>query len=126
MPIQPLEEILAELEADWDDPRYTIFVAEQDGRVIGDAIAVDVRESSGNSSLIRPASAGFLGYAAVFPDARGTGAGRALGETVLAWSRDAGYPAVTTDWRSTNLEADRAWRGLGFRPTFRRVHRSIL
>jgi len=31
-----------------------------------------------------------------------------------------------TDWRSTNIEADRAWRGMGFRPTFRRLHRSIM
>jgi GNAT superfamily N-acetyltransferase len=125
LPIQPVEEVLAELEADWDDPKYTIFVAEHEGRVVGDAIAVDVRESPMNGGLVSPASAGFLGYAAVFPDARGLGAGRALGETVLAWARDAGFPAVVTDWRSANIEADRAWRGLGFRPTFRRLHRSI-
>ena len=126
LPIQSIDEVRAELEADWDDPKYTIFVAEHEGRVVGDAIALDLKESPGNSSLIRPASAGFLGYAAVFPDARGLGVGRALGEAVLAWSRDAGYASVATDWRSANLEADRAWRGLGFRPTFRRLHRSIM
>ena len=126
LPIQPYEEILAELEADWDDPKYTIFVAEHEGRVVGDAVGVDVRESPMHGGPARPASAGFLGYAAVSPDARGLGAGRALGEAVLAWSRDSGYDAVVTDWRSTNIEADRAWRGLGFRPTFRRMHRSIL
>jgi GNAT superfamily N-acetyltransferase len=125
LPIQAIEEILEELREDWDDPKYTIFVAEHEGEVVGDAIALDVTGSSGNSSLIRPAHAGFLGYAAVLPSARGLGAGRAVGEAVLAWSRDAGYPAVTTDWRSTNIEADRAWRGLGFRPTFRRMHRAI-
>lgn len=126
LPIQPLEEIIAELEADWFDPKYAIFVAEHGGRVVGDAIGVDIRESTYNVGLVRPASAGFLGYAAVLPEARGLGAGRALGETILAWSRDAGYPAVATDWRSTNIEADRTWRALGFRPTFRRLHRSIL
>ena len=73
----------------------------------------------------RPASAGFLGYAAVLPEARGAGAGKALGEAVLVWARDAGYPVIATDWRSTNLEADRSWRGLGFRPTFRRMHRFV-
>jgi GNAT superfamily N-acetyltransferase len=121
----PVEDVRAELEADFDDPRFTTFVAEVDGRVVGSAIACSLAESSSNSGLIRPASAGFLGYAAVLPDARGLGVGRALGETVLAWSRDAGYPVVATDWRSTNLEADAAWRGLGFRPTFRRLHRAI-
>jgi GNAT superfamily N-acetyltransferase len=123
LPLQPVEEIEAEFAGDFDD--YTMFVAEHEGRVIGDAIGVPLTTSPGNSSLIRPANAGFLGYAAVFPDARGLGAGRALGETIMAWSRDAGFDCVATDWRSTNIEADRSWRGLGFRPTFRRLHRSI-
>src|SRR6185369_7328046 len=93
--------------------------------VVGSAIACDLSVSGSNSSLIRPASAGFLGYAAVLPEARGLGAGKALGETVLAWARDAGYSVIATDWRSTNLQADRSWRGLGFRPTFRRLHRYV-
>jgi GNAT superfamily N-acetyltransferase len=125
LPIQPIEEVLAELDEEWDDPAYTNFVAEHEGQVVGNAVAVDNKLSAMNSGLVGPASAGFLGYAAVLPEARGLGAGRALGEAVMAWSRDKGYGAVTTDWRSTNLEADRAWRGLGFRPTFRRLHRSI-
>jgi GNAT superfamily N-acetyltransferase len=123
--IQPIEEIEEELAADFDDPKFTTFVAEHDGRVVGSATACDLSVSSSNSSLIRPASAGFLGYAAVLPEARGVGAGRALGETVLAWARDAGYPVIATDWRSTNVQADRSWRGLGFRPTFRRLHRFV-
>ena len=126
LPIQPVEEVQAEIEGDFDDPTFTWFVAEHDGRVVGDAIACGLEKSSGNNSLIRPSKAGFLGYAAVLPEARGLGAGRALGQSVLAWSRDEGYTSVATDWRSTNIEADGAWRGLGFRPTFRRLHRSIV
>jgi len=125
IPIQPVDEVEAELAADFDDPKYTIFVAEHEGRVVGSAIACDLSVSGSNSSLIRPAKAGFLGYAAVLPEARGVGAGKALGETVLAWARDAGYLVIATDWRSTNLQADRSWRGLGFRPTFRRLHRFV-
>lgn len=124
-PIQPVEEVRAELEQDFDDPRFTTFVAEAGGRVVGSATGCSIEESRANTSLIRPARAGFLGYAAVLPEARGLGVGRALGETILAWGRDEGYETITTDWRSTNLEADRAWRGLGFRPTFRRLHRAI-
>ena len=78
------------------------------------------------TGLNRPPNAGYLAYAAVLPEARGLGAGRTLGEATLVWSRDAGYDWVATDWRSANLEADRAWLGLGFRPTFRRLHRSII
>ena len=123
--LQPIDEVEAELTEDFDNPRFTNFVAEHAGKVIGSATACDLTVSSTNNSLIRPASAGFLGYAAVLPEARGVGAGKALGETVLAWARDAGYPVIATDWRSTNLQADRSWRGLGFRPTFRRLHRFV-
>ena len=125
LPVQPVEEVLAEMESDFDDPRFTTFVAEADGRVAGSATGCSLEVSSTNTSLIRPAVAGFLGYAAVLPGARGLGIGRALGEATLGWGRDAGYPTIATDWRSTNLEADGAWRRLGFRPTFRRLHRSI-
>ena len=125
VPVQPTAEIEDELTEDFDNPKYTNFVAEHEGKVVGSATACDLSVSSSNSSLIRPASAGFLGYAAVLPEARGLGAGRALGETVLAWARDAGYSVIATDWRSTNLQADRSWRGLGFRPTFRRMHRFV-
>ncbi|HYK94874.1 MAG TPA: GNAT family N-acetyltransferase [Candidatus Dormibacteraeota bacterium] len=123
--LQTIEEVRAELAEGLDDPKYTFFVAEHDGVVIGSGLGCDLGVSGGNAGLIRPAHAGFLAHAAVFPEARGLGAGRALGAAVLTWARDAGYPAIVTDWRSTNLEADRAWRGLGFRPTFRRLHRHI-
>ena len=96
----------AELESDWGDPKWTIFVAEHEGRVIGSSVGCDLSISSSHTALMRPRHTGFLGCAAVFPDARGLGAGRALGEAVLAWSRDAGYDWAATDWRSTNLEAD--------------------
>jgi GNAT superfamily N-acetyltransferase len=126
LPIQPVEEIREEIEGDFDDPKYHWIVAEHEGAVVGDAIGLSLEHSPGNGSLIRPASAGFLGYAAVLPEARGLGVGRALGEAILAWSRDEGYGCAATDWRSTNIEADRTWRSLGFRPTFRRLHRSIV
>jgi GNAT superfamily N-acetyltransferase len=124
-PIKPLDEIQAEIADDIDDPSYVFFVVEHGGRVIGDAIACSLEVSGSYLGPNRPRDTAFLGYAAVFPEARGLGAGRLLGETVLAWARDEGYSRVMTDWRSTNLEADRAWRGLGFRPVFRRLHRLI-
>lgn len=120
------DQVRAGLEHDLDDPRFTMLVAEHQGRVVGTATACSIELSSINTGLIRSASAGFLGFAAVLPEARGLGAGRALGESVLAWSRDAGYAWVATDWRATNLEASRAWPALGFRPTFLRLHRAIV
>jgi ribosomal protein S18 acetylase RimI-like enzyme len=123
--IQPFDEVRAELEEDLDDPKYTFFVAEHEGSVVGSGIgcALSVSRAAIGPNLLP--NGAFLAYAAVLPEARGLGAGRALGETILAWARDAGYPSIATDWRSANIEADRAWRGLGFRPTFRRLHRLI-
>ncbi|MGZ4469994.1 MAG: GNAT family N-acetyltransferase, partial [Nocardioidaceae bacterium] len=73
----------------------------------------------------RPEHAGFLGFAAVLPEACGCGAGRALGEAVLSWSGEAGYRSCATDWRATNLLSSRTWPRLGFRPTFLRLHRVV-
>jgi GNAT superfamily N-acetyltransferase/fructose-specific component phosphotransferase system IIB-like protein len=121
-----LEESLAEAEADFGDPKYTEFAAEHDGRVIGTAVACSLELSPGNTKLMRPRSCGFLGHAAVLPSARGLGAGRALGQAVMAWARDEGYEWVAADWRSTNLSANRTWSGLGFRPSFFRLQRAIV
>ena len=123
--VPTVEQTIEELEADFDDPRYALLVAELDGRILGSAVGCSLELSSLHAGITRPASAGFLGFAAAFPDARGLGAGRALGKSVMAWSRDAGFDWVVTDWRSTNLLASRAWPALGFRPTFRRLHRTI-
>jgi GNAT superfamily N-acetyltransferase len=120
-----LEEATAEWEHGIDDPAYATFVAEHDGLVIGSAIGCAIELSSEHQGIVQPAGAGLLGFAAVLPEARGLGAGRALGEAVILWARDAGYPTIVTDWRETNLLSSRTWPRLGFRPTFRRLHRAI-
>jgi GNAT superfamily N-acetyltransferase len=119
------EEARKDVEEELVDARFAPYVAEHDGRVVGAATFCALEVSNGNTLMMRPVSAGFLGYAAVAPDARGLGAGRALGDACLIWARDNGYEWVATDWRSTNLEADRTWRAIGFRPTFYRLFRSI-
>ena len=120
-----LEDAANEWEEGFDDPTYTNFVAEHEGRVVGSAIGCAIEVSSEHTGIVRPPNAGFLGFAAVLPEARGLGAGRALGEAVLTWARDAGHPTVVTDWRETNLLSSRTWPRLGFRPTYRRLFRAI-
>ena len=78
-----------------------------------------------HKGIVKPDSAGFLAFAAVLPDARGAGVGRALGTTVLDWAAAEGYPTVVTDWRATNLLSSRTWPKLGYRPTFLRLFRAI-
>jgi GNAT superfamily N-acetyltransferase len=123
--VPSFEEALAEAEEDFEDERFTEFVAEHEGRVLGTAVACSLQESGMTTKLMRPRSAGFLAHAAVLPEGRGLGVGRALGEAIIAWSRDAGYEWTASDWRSANLEANRTWRSLGFVPSFFRLHRLI-
>ena len=89
-----LEEARADWEEDIDDVEYANFVAEHDGRVIGSAVGCALEKSSAHSGLARPDNAGFLGYAAVLPEARGLGAGRA---SVRRWSGGRRRPG-TTEW----------------------------
>jgi GNAT superfamily N-acetyltransferase len=119
------EEALADAKEWIDDPDYAIFVVERDGRVVGSSGGCALTKSSSHAGLARPDEAGFLGFAAVLPEARGTGAGRAVGEAVIDWSAQAGYRSVVTDWRATNLLSSRVWPRLGFRPTFFRLHRLV-
>lgn len=123
--VPALAEVEAELAEDLDNPKYSIWVAEHDGRVIATLVATSVENSSAWAPLMKPTSAALLGYAATLPDARGLGASRALTDTYMAWARDEGYEWLTTDWRTTNLEANRTWRAMGFRPSFYRLYRAI-
>jgi GNAT superfamily N-acetyltransferase len=119
------EEALEEAAEDLDNPEFATFVAERDGRVAGVSQGCAITKSGSHTGLARPDNAGFLNFAAVMPDARGTGAGRAIGDAVLAWSGEVGFRSVVTDWRATNLLSSRAWPRLGFRPTFFRLHRLV-
>ncbi|TDD58801.1 GNAT family N-acetyltransferase [Kribbella antibiotica] len=123
--VPTLPEVLDEWEEDFDDSDYVTFVAESNGKVIGSAVGTSIEKGSTHSGLSQPDNSGFLTFAAVFPEARGLGAGRALGEAVLNWSAEVGYDAVVTDWRVTNLLSSRAWPALGFQQTFHRLHRLI-
>ena len=124
-PIPTLEEACAEWQETLDDESFANFVAERNGIVLGSAVGCSVEKSSSHIGLSRPDNAGFLGFAAVLPSARGVGIGAALGQAVLTWAGEAGWRSVVTDWRSANLLSSRTWPKLGFRPTFLRLHRVI-
>jgi GNAT superfamily N-acetyltransferase len=120
-----LEEAVADWEESFDDEGFAYLVAERDGRVVGAAVGCALEKSSSHIGPARPDHAGFLGFAAVFPEFRGIGAGRALGEAVLAWTAAEGFDCAVTDWRATNLLSSRTWPRLGFRPSFLRLHRHL-
>ena len=115
------EQFLSEV----DDPEIGLFLAEIDGKPVGELLMVPVQRSSMHVGLARPERAAFLTFAATLPEARGSGAGLALTNAGLAWAREHDYPVTVVDWRETNLLASRFWPRRGFRRTFLRLYRSI-
>ena len=119
------EEIREDIEGDFGNEELANLVAEIDGRVVGNFVVVPIEMSGAHKGLARPPGFAHLGYAAVLPEARGSGAGLALTAASFAWAREQGYPAMVTDWRVTNLLSSRFWPKRGFRTTFLRLYRSI-
>jgi ribosomal protein S18 acetylase RimI-like enzyme len=119
------DELRAEIAEEMTKPEIGSLVAEVDGRVVGNFVVVPVEVSGAHRGLARPPGFAHLGYAAVLPEARGSGAGLALTAASFAWAREQGYRAMVTDWRVTNLLSSRFWPKRGFRTTFLRMYRSI-
>jgi ribosomal protein S18 acetylase RimI-like enzyme len=118
-------EVLKEWEEDFENPDFFNVVAEHEGVVVGSASGCVLEKSSMHAGPARPDNAWFLGFAAVRPEARGLGAGRAVGEAIAAAGAERGFDCLVTDWRETNLLSSRAWRGLGYRDSFVRLHRLV-
>ena len=90
-----------------EPPPGRVVVAEEDGRLVGTAKAGPNRPGRG----AHVATASFM----VDPQTRGRGVGRALGEHVVQWAREAGYRAVQFNAVvETNTAAVRLWQSLGF------------
>jgi GNAT superfamily N-acetyltransferase len=105
----------------WQDPAYTYFVAEHDGRLVGHLVLYrrppnDLRIAVDNIDL---------SHAVTLSDARGRGIGTALTAHALTWAHETGYRSMTVDWREVNLLSSRFWPRRGFRPTFFRLYRHI-
>jgi L-amino acid N-acyltransferase YncA len=92
----------------WLEPLPSrVVVAVDDGQVLGTAKAGPNRPGRG----AHIATASFM----VSPEAQGRGVGRALGESVVAWARDAGYHGMQFNAVvETNTAAVRLWQSLGF------------
>jgi GNAT superfamily N-acetyltransferase len=117
--LQTPDEVLAEWLED-DDEDVELFVAERDGRVLGQFLLYrrppDLRVPDRSIDLAQ---------ASTEPAARGSGVGLALMAHVIRWAHENGHETMTTDWRMTNLLASRYWPKRGFRPVFLRLYRSI-
>jgi ribosomal protein S18 acetylase RimI-like enzyme len=114
------EEYVDDWRGTWEEEQFVHFVAESDGAVVGHILLYKRPHD-----LRVPRNSIDLANASTFPHARGSGAGRALTEYVLHWAFEHGYPAMTTDWRMTNILASRFWPRRGFRRTFLRLYRAL-
>jgi len=95
---------LAELSrSGWPGPREGLWLARLDGQTVGSVTLIE--ESS---------ELGRLGHLVLVPDARGTGAGRLLVETVLAAARTAGYERLHLFTFSDLRAAGGLYRSVGF------------
>jgi GNAT superfamily N-acetyltransferase len=119
--VPPLADFADDWGDTWRNPLFTHFVAERDGRPVGQALMY--RRPTGDLRI--PAEAIDLAQVETLPEERGTGVGRALWAHVVSWASDQGYRAMTTDWRSVNLLSSRFWTRRGFRPTYLRLYRSV-
>ena len=91
-----------------EEPPGRTVVAVSDGVVVGSAKMGPNRPGRG----AHIATASFM----VDPAHAGRGVGRALGEHVVAWARDAGYRGIQFNAVvETNVAAVRLWESLGFR-----------
>ena len=89
------------------DPPGATVVLEDGGELLGSARMGPNRPGRGDHI----GTASFM----VAPEARGRGVGRALGEYVVQWHRDAGYRGIQFNAVvETNTAAVRLWRSLGF------------
>jgi GNAT superfamily N-acetyltransferase len=116
----------ADVRADWailwDDPATAAhFVAEQDGRIVGNLYLY--KRPEGNLRV--PQENVDLAHAATLEEVRGTGVGLALTHHALAWARGNGYRSMTIDWRTVNLLSSRFWPMRGFRPQYLRLYRAV-
>lgn len=89
-------------------PRERIWLAEQDGRIVG-CVAIVAEETDGTTAQLR--------WFLVDPALRGMGLGRRLLEEAVAFSRAAGYERIVLWTVSALHAAARLYQAAGFRKT---------
>ena len=96
-----------------DSPDDAVFVAEEEGRIVGYVFAA--LEPMSWKELRGPA--GFIHDVAVAEEARRSGVATELMQAAIEWLRDHGAPRVMLWSASPNVNAQRLFHRLGFRDT---------
>lgn len=108
---------LSPADVDYDFSDESVFVWERDdGQGLGGFVSVSLRPwAEGCESTPVPYIEGWW----VAPDLRGTGAGRALFQSVERWCIEHGQRELGSDVELNNEVSLRAHAALGFEPTLR-------
>ena len=101
-----------QLSAILSDERTPVFVAEEDGRLLGHLFC-QIREIRGNANLVARREF-FLDDLCVDEAARGRGVGRALCEYAKEYARRCGCAFVTLNVWEGNDRARRFYEAMGF------------
>jgi ribosomal protein S18 acetylase RimI-like enzyme len=96
-----------------DDPEAAVWVWEEQGRALGFCAA---RVEHAPPSALDEAARAEITELWVEPEARRRGAGRALAETALAWTRSRGTRRLEVRVAARNAAGQAFWRALGFAP----------
>jgi L-amino acid N-acyltransferase YncA len=103
----PPDMTAADALAYWCGPGHSVFVAEQDGQIIG-TYYLRANQQGGGAHV---ANCGYMSD----PSARGRGVGRAMAEHSLVEAKTRGFRAIQFNFVvSSNEGAIRLWHGLGF------------
>jgi len=107
------DEYTARLRDEVDRGHSMVRVAEENGRVVGYVFA---GIEPGNWKELRP-DAGYIHDLAVDPDHRRAGVGAALIESAMEWFDARGVTRVMLWTATSNADAQRLFRRVGFRAT---------
>ena len=93
----------------WGNEDWGVFVAEADGRLIGQIMGV-LRDSV---PVFEPEQFGYVTDVVVDPAARRSGVGLALFEALKAWFRERDVPCLQLQVAHNNPVSQAFWRAMG-------------
>jgi ribosomal protein S18 acetylase RimI-like enzyme len=125
--VGPMREGFAEMLT--DAAAHTWIAEAVDGgeneRILGYQLYFPASPADDNLTVSISERTVLLEVGATRPDARGRGIGRALTAAGLADAAAGGYRLCITDWRTTNIEANRFWQRVGFQTAVFRLVRKV-
>ena len=108
------EEYPGQLEIDGDLHSDSLFVWEEEGRLIGAVSIVPENELDGFDCWTHSEKAGEFSRVVLHPDRQGQHLARLLVENVLAQMKKRGYESAHISVALDNIPAQRTYRSLGF------------